>query len=290
MFTPESGKPLALFSLVILLALGSLAAGQFIATPTQTAAASPYPAQFVGFDEPNPGLVPPIVMPSVFGPRRSYSLGDAFSATNSPNWSEQYGVYTFQIDIPQSYPYDKIRVELFDPDTYNPKTGTGDGEHNAKPVYRIDGTYTTKSCPDPTDRPWNGCQLTTRVPGSNEPETNDIGFVRTDEIRWTSTGSPTCTYDPVRCPNSLWYDTWGTYDPANTNYATKYLVPTMFRLYYLRQSPDGTLNEVDLAYYVSSTDAHTDLMWVSPGAPAEERADEGLHEGGGAVPRAAVAP
>lgn len=265
MFSSEShGKPLALFA-VVFLTLSALVAGQLISAPSQITASLQYPAQLIGFAEPNPGLVPPVAMPSVNGPGRSMTMGDPVSAGLNPSnsyWTEQYGAYTFQIDIPQSYPYQTVRVELFDPDTYNQKYGAATSPESAQPVYRVDGSFTTKWCDYGTEMraPWNACAVTTRRPLQTMPEPNDAWFFRVDEIRWTHTGMTVSGADALT--NQSW----------QSLYPSKYPVPTMFRLYYLREAEDGTLHEVDLAYYVSNgTDAHTDLMWVSPGASPEER-------------------
>ncbi|NDJ34689.1 MAG: hypothetical protein GYB64_08460 [Chloroflexi bacterium] len=56
------------------------------------------------------------------------------------------------------------------------------------------------------------------------------------------------------------------------SYATQVNTETVYRLYYFAQQPDGTLEEVDLAYYIGKPDlgdpdseaALTDLEWVSP--------------------------
>lgn len=201
---------------------------------------------------------------SMFGPGRSMTQGDPYSAALNPsntNWKDLTGAYTYRIRVPSDYPYDKVRVEIFDPDTYNQKQGVATSPETAKPVYRIDGSSTTKWCDFGTEMryPWNACAVTTRQPGQTTAEPNDHWFFRADEIRWSHTGISATGADAMNA------STWQSQYPA------KYPVTTMFRLFYLKQAPDGSLSEVDLAYYISGADSHTDMMWVSPGAPASER-------------------
>ena len=188
---------------------------------------------------------------SVFGPDICPDYGDPFSPTHtrtgSPNpaYSELYGAYTYRISIPPAFrsAYNKVRVELWDPDTYNSPTRSN------ITVYQLNGTSLVRSCSN-SDRK-DVCLLDTG------DSSNPVWFVAGDENRGTGTvgacGQPS-SYDPNR----------------NTR--------TLFRLFYYRQRDDGTLEEVDLAYYIGESDgtdpteaAATDMHWVSPGAPASER-------------------
>ncbi len=66
---------------------------------------------------------------SVFGPQCLTGNGDPFSPVNStfrppgyytnPQYSTDYFTYRYRIDIPADYSFNVVRVELFDPDSYN---------------------------------------------------------------------------------------------------------------------------------------------------------------------------
>lgn len=186
---------------------------------------------------------------SIFGPGSCASMGDPYTPTSSPYWGELEGVYTYRISIPSSYEHDRLRVEIFDPDTYNAAP---------TPTYRtygLNGVLETATPPDTA----NACKNNARV----EPCLVDRGvdenfwwYERTDENRTP----PTCS-------------TPGSYTP---DYNTR----TEYRLYYYKQLTDGSLQRVDLASYIGESDgaggnaaeaAATDMRWVSPGAPAGER-------------------
>lgn len=47
--------------------------------------------------------------------------------------------------------------------------------------------------------------------------------------------------------------------------------PLGFRLYYFQEQSDGSLTQIDLAYYTSGTTGETDMTWVSPTDVAAER-------------------
>lgn len=152
-------------------------------------------------------------------------------------WSELEGAYTYRIVVPADYQtqgYTKVRVELFDPDTWN-RVGDSDSVYNFQT-----GASSSDAC-GARDDP---CLFSTP-----NTDNNPWWFMRVDENRNPGGGGA------------------GSYsDALNTS--------TLYRLYYYRQQPDGSLQQVDIAYYIgkpSNADA-TDLTWVSPGVTdANER-------------------
>lgn len=181
----------------------------------------------------------------LFGPRNDPDPGDPFTPIYwkfdkginqylpvgnpdlNPWWGELEGAYTYRIVIPSDYGYNKVRVELFDPDSWNRSGGTAD-------VYNFKtGARSSKTCGARQDP----CLFST--PNTENP----WWFMRVDENRRPGGGGES-SYD----------------DDRNTS--------TLYRLYYYRQRPDGSLEPVDLAYYIgkpSGTEAElTDLTWVSP--------------------------
>lgn len=185
---------------------------------------------------------------AILGPDNCASNGDPISPTNS-TWHDLVnpaGTYTFRIIIPPDYPYDSVRVELFDPDSYN-----RDGEchtigHTGAPPEVYDPNTDVcgpnfRSCPNGQDDRGESCLIPT------DDTNNPYWFVRVDQQYSNSDSgcSRLSTYNVDNNPE------------------------TEFRLFYLRQTASGRLEEIDLAYYTGKADdgteaMSTDLMWVSP--------------------------
>jgi hypothetical protein len=207
---------------------------------------------------------------SVFGPDICREYGDRYvrwinPGTPNPEWQELKGAYTYRIAIPDSYPYDEVRIELFDPDTINQTTTQQ--EKDKWDVFRRDGSFVGNlQCPDgnnPSKSRMNTCLLETGESVNGNP----FWFIRVDENRGVGTvgacGTPS-SYEPAR----------------NTD--------TLYRLFYYVQHPDSTMEQVDIAYYIgrsgiegvldhragapSSMDEAelTDMHWVAPIAAGNE--------------------
>ncbi len=168
---------------------------------------------------------------AVFGPFANTNFGDAYSSiyTDSGNgnqtqaqWEELRGRYTYRIQIPasyvSSYSTPLVRVEIYDPETYN--CLNADCENT--PGYTRNGSIVNNSCNNES----NPCIFAT---GEDVDGGSPYWFNRVEEFR-----------------NGEWTD-------------------TTFRLYYFRENSDGTLEQVDVAYYEGRAgDPTTDLTWVSP--------------------------
>jgi hypothetical protein len=191
---------------------------------------------------------------AIFGPDICPGFGDPYTPTNVPGgganaaWPELYGVYSYRVSVPPTFfqgGRSQVRVEIFDPDTYNQPADTFD-------VYSLSGNYFANQGGCTTSR-YSTCTIST---GDTD---NPKWFVMMDENR--GRGNVGECYDS------------GPYNP-NTN------TRTLFRLYYYEQDSSGNLLPVDLAYYVGKTDgmggaaaaeaAATDMHWVSPGATGGE--------------------
>jgi hypothetical protein len=206
---------------------------------------------------------------SIFGPAQNTSFGDPYTPTNSLYYNEIYGAYTYRIRIPEAYPFSEMRVEILDPDT-------GSSADGNVITYGVDGTIdNTNSC---NDTRYNACTLPNTPWSAGGTNPNRFWLVRLDEVR-TPGGNPAPAYPPQ--PTTL------QYDAASPN-----LTRTLYRLFYLKQLPDGNLEEVDLAYYIGKADTTaaintsptglytateardearaTNNKWVSPGVIDEE--------------------
>lgn len=197
---------------------------------------------------------------AIFGPEQQCtSMGDPYTPTNSQWYDELNGVYTYRVRVPETYMtdegHDSLRIEIFDPDTRNSDT-TSFQMYNTEStgITDTDGGNCGGSRSDPCLYGYNLDQA-----GENE-----YWFVRLDENRTPSCSTP--------------------------SYTKAYNTRTLYRLYYLQQQTDGSLKEVDLAFYVGKTDETgrtplssytgtdevaealaTDMHWVSPGASDAER-------------------
>lgn len=211
-----------------------------------------------------------------FGPNCMSSYGDPYSPLQSPWHADTGGIYTFRIRIPESYIYDslgnvnhdRLRVEVFDPDTGNATNPPG-GEETVY-WWLTNNSYDQETV-DLGGRQQDTCLVNIGAyqdgrldpnyddacspPGSFKSEPDDnFWFIRVDENRTGTAGSNSDCNTP------------GSYT-VSQNTRTEY------RLYYLEQQSDGSFQEIDLAYYEGETDGvsegrDTDLMWVSPGVPA----------------------
>ena len=194
---------------------------------------------------------------SVFGPQCMTSNGDPFSPVNSihrppgyytnPQYSSDYYSYRFRIDIPASYTDDVVRVELFDPDSYNHSPGLVDIDNTTYVIshsipYGNPPTRTAQ-CPSNDRYRYQSCTLST----GESLSLNPFWFVRADEIRTRSGNS---------CGS-----------PSGNIYNNGQPTETAFDLYYYGQTMTGTTQMMPLANYLGRMDnSHdTDLRWVSPG-------------------------
>ena len=142
-------------------------------------------------------------MLAVFGPNGDPTYGDPFSPTDSVYWNILEGAYTYTIEIPSDYPYDALRVELFDPDTGNTATQT-------HVVYNVNGsTANTQTTCTLTQRDF--CVLDTDTTTLYQDQDNPLWYVRVDENR-----------------------------PSGSFYDQTYNTTTLFRLYYLDDSQQGS--------------------------------------------------
>lgn len=198
----------------------------------------------------------------VFGPQCITASGDPFSPISStlrppgyytnPQYSSDFYTYRYRIDVPADYAYDVVRVELFDPDTYNHSPGlvnvyTGNYviSHTLQAIAAGFPATETRTCNFGSffEYRYQPCVL-----GTNEEEgLNPYWLVKIDEIRagnGTSCGAP-----------------------AGNDYNNGQPTQTAFDLYYYGQSITGTTQMNPLANYMGRTDNiyDTDLRWVSPG-------------------------
>lgn len=200
----------------------------------------------------------------IFGPRICHDYGDPFTPLRSPFRPPEIGqdlyTYRYRILIPDNYPDDVLRVELFDPDSIN---SANNGPFS---VVRSQGAINsglsplvTKSCGgsqmDPCTLQTDELNLVNN--GTLElDQVNPFWFVRIDENR--GAGAAPGNFN---CGNP------GSYNPA-------FNTPTQYQLSYFRQNNDGTVEEVILSTYTGQIgdgvrdngNHQTDMRWVSPGA------------------------
>lgn len=249
---------LTLLALIPLLYLNQLAAGQ------ETEDVSPIPPFIPGIPlvNNNEGRIN-ATFSMLFGPDICTAYGDAFSPHNSP-WAPGSYSYPYRIRIPADYPHDRVRVELFDPDSINRDENSdhiifSDLAQSLNPTLFPPGTH-LRTCSGNTNRK-NACQILTgelTLVGSHRDLTielvNPFWFVRVDENRGTST--------PGQCGEPA------SYTPSRNT-------ATLYELYYYAAAGNGSATRMDLAAYTGQTgdgirdqgDHDTDLRWVSPGGP-----------------------
>ncbi len=198
--------------------------------------------------------------PGLLGPHICTAYGDPFSPLNS-QWRPGPYTYRYRIQIPASYPYDVVRVELFDPDSMNrpnpwPPSVT---------ITRTDAAVQA------------GLSLTTT--GNCSTNQRDMCLIATGELNLANNG--TLPLDEI---NPYWF--WRTDEnrgagmpPGNGNcsspssYNPLFNTDPLFQLYYYQDS-GGAASRVELAAYTGQVgdgardngDHDTDLRWVSPGA------------------------
>ncbi len=220
---------------------------------------------------------------AIFGPQICVNFGDPFSPWNSPFDPDSY-TYQYRILVPDDYPDDILRVELFDPDTINSSVNDHD-------ISRTEIAFTNGLTPavvGKTCGPDGGnsnqkqpCLLRTGEKGlvTGPPyldidQVNPYWFVRIDENRGVGGGNGNGTCGEPK-----------DYNPA-------YNTRTEFLLYYFRQNADGTVERVDLVSYYGQTgdgvrdsgDHNTDMRWVSPGADTSFAYDYDPNPNGPDVP------
>jgi hypothetical protein len=183
----------------------------------------------------------------IFGPQACTREGDPVSPRlaepGQPN--EGYhianGIYRFAFRIPENYPRDYVRVEIFDPDSVNLQAGT---IHTITHSSTYASTGVAQS-PGNCSGSGNG-QLCVLPTGENLESVfhNPYWFVRVDET-WDGNCNPVA---------------------SNRNGNTA----TTFDLYYF----DAQGQRVPLARYAETNDLatvpFTDMRWVSPGAPGRD--------------------
>lgn len=196
---------------------------------------------------------------SVFGPYICTGWGDPFTPTNTIFTDEQPYSYKYRILIPADYPDDVLRVELYDPDSYNVDGNTANIIHSQTAQLIAPGSFPStpveKSCGGTQQGVCNIVTGEASLVGSNGityDHINPFWTVRIDENRGRLV--------PGSCVQ------YGSYTPAaNTQ--------TQYAMFYYRENEDGTIEPVDLARYtgqvkdgVRDNGSHdTDLRWVSPG-------------------------
>ena len=200
------------------------------------ATAEYYPMMDMYADPTGPDGVIRDTLLAVLGPNNCSGNGDPVSPTGGPwhNWVDPAGSYTFRIGIPDDYPYDSVRVEIFDPDSYN---YPNDPETIGHPAGPPTDDFSPCDGPDQDDE-GESCLIET------EDTNNPYWFVRADRYYSGCAAAPGGSSD----------------------------TQTRYRLFYLRQNTSGRLNVRDLAYYTTDAadaadaaeGASTDLRWISP--------------------------
>ena len=201
---------------------------------------------------------------AIFGPNICVNYGDPFSPWSSPFEPNSY-TYQYRILVPEDYPEDILRVELFDPDSINAPGNDHDISRSNIAIFNLQNPGANKDCgPDggssnqkqPCLLRTDEKNLVTGAPFLDIDQVNPYWFVRIDENRGAGSGNGNNTCG----------------EP--TNYTTRYNTRTEFLLYYFRQNANGTIERIDLVSYYGQTgdgvrdngDHNTDMRWVSPGA------------------------
>ena len=218
--------------------------------PANPALASPAP-----FDAPQPintklfSFISLIntTMQMVVGPQGSTTCGDPYSPLSSPYHPGSY-TYQYRIRIPDDYSHNVVRVEIFDPDSYNAIAGSFTISHTNLAI--ANGFPVTSSVSCPSSNRTNTCladtgevTLTNSLPGTDLYSIN-LHWIKRVDRNYPPSCSPTASYS----------------DSYNTS--------TFYELFYLAEVATGTIHIPLVNYMGLPNNAHdTDLRWVSPGAP-----------------------
>lgn len=203
---------------------------------------------------------------AVFGLNSCTSMGDPFSPAGSP-WAPGTYSYNYRILIPPNYEHDIVRVELFDPDSYNQPGSSFAVQRTSLAQSHGMSLFATLQCPTSNDYhlqyqpcliPTGERNLVINPPNLPFDSINPFWFVRIDENRRPRTSNN----DGCGAP------------PGNV-YTPSFNTRTTYELFYWAQNPDGTIVRIPLAIYtgqvndgVRDNGSHqTDMQWVSPGAP-----------------------
>ncbi|MBE2202342.1 MAG: PKD domain-containing protein [Anaerolinea sp.] len=196
---------------------------------------------------------------ALFGPGSCTGMGDPFSPSGSP-WAPGLYSYQFQVRIPADYPYDVVRVEVFDPDSINQPGSTFVVQRTQLAVDQGLPLFATLSCPTSNNyhMQYQPCLIPTGELYLGLPldRINPYWFVRIDENRRPATGV-----------NS------GCGAPPGNAYTPAYNTATHYELSYWAQDGDGAMVKMALAAYtgqvgdgVRDNGNHlTDMQWVTPG-------------------------
>jgi hypothetical protein len=223
---------------------------------------------------------------SIFGPDLCTAYGDPYtppSGIDSPNrgnptswYGDLNGIYHFKIKVPKNYPYDVVRVEIYDPDSYNKPDSTvkicqetrAEGGSSVWLLGEIPTCYDNPAYPPPPAAP------------------DDVVSVSTSSVCSGGQKQPCVpsmeSIAPGRSPNIEFYfyrideNRGGTLGRCGEpgSYTAAYETITEYTLYYYERQADGSLIQHNLARYTNersnsgSGEAQcTDMHWVSPGAP-----------------------
>lgn len=213
---------------------------------------------------------------STYGPYMCTARGDAFfpwfdvshsggtwaGTKDNPNLNLTGGAYNFRIAIPQNYVanYNKVRVELWDPDSGNINVP------DLIPVTSLDGITanvtqaSVPSCPENSSMCFlPSGQYADGVDGGTDIQYNEI--VAYEYYDLDADGNPGEIGEPLL----YWvvnadeyvgnggpgYDNNYSCDGAQINDGHTRGNNVVYRLYYYRQASDGSLEPVDLAFYIS---------------------------------------
>ncbi len=242
------------FSLTFLTLFILTTVGQLTAAPTEMPAAV---AGGLYANRRSDGVIKTSTQ-GIHGPKTCTDFGDPYSPLNSV-WAPGLYTYTYRIRIPDNYPSDIIRVELFDPDTINNAVASTIITHTDTAVANGLPITQTLSCL-PNDQK-DACLVDTGenlLVGVDQEQINPFWIVRVDENRG---------YGP---------DDGNGVCGQPTYYTPVYNTQTAYKLYYQADAGGGITQTVNLATYTGQVDDgvrdsgehQTDLRWVSPGAAA----------------------
>ena len=203
---------------------------------------------------------------SIFGPWQTPSYGDAYSCVKThqngkpgdyrPDQDPDAEDNPYHDDFPDGYPFSVhipasvngwVRVEILDPDCYNKSHGHNIVMTNTYPLPPSEPVTDTVY----DDENWADAYSIDR--GIQDP--NQFWFVRMDEIREYAG------------------HVGGDYHSYDHSYSTR----TEYRLYYLAERADDSVEKVLIASYMGEPDGwHTDLTWVCPGGSAPNDPHSGV--------------
>jgi Flp pilus assembly protein TadG len=219
---------------------------------------------------------------SIFGPAQTPSFGDAYSCpkahvggrggTYDPRTDGGAPINEYHDEIPNGYPFrihipasvsGVVRIEILDPECYNASNGSTVEMLKTLPITTTETIVVAKN---------SGTDVTHTYGAYDTNRENAFGIDR-------EALNPSIPEDED--PNRFWFirmDENRRYAGNPGSYSNALNTTTEFRLYYIAERADGSIEKVHMATYIGQPDNshNTDMKWDTPGGSAPQDPQSGV--------------